>query len=323
MSKEQLKKEIGNEHGYQCMGCGAEVTDEDIENGTIDTHRLLTKAEGFGYSIDTTRIVCPVCHMEEHGNLRIRPEELDDLKIAIDDREQWMKTTFKINNQVLAYKRRTDSFSEITAAELLEMIPALTDKIKARTKIIEKWIKDHKDVGLVKSLMNVPGLGPQTAAYLLVYLDPFKAKHRSSYWKYAGFHCAGKDRYQKGVAGGGNKTLRTALYRCATAMWKNKQNPYRLLGDQVKARLEESEKLVSSRNVKGQLVSIPWKDTMKCHRHGAATRRIMKEVIGDYWVVSRKFAGLPTDNPYVSDELGHVDIVDCRTRGWLYPEDVK
>jgi hypothetical protein len=323
MAKAEVRKEAAEEHGYQCYICGDEITIEQIETGLCDTDRLIPKAEGQAYEIDITRIACPVCHMKRHGTHRIRAEDLGQLKAAIDDREQWMKLLNKIENQLRAYSRGTDECSEITKLQLDEMLPGLRDKVNQRSKLIEKWIRQHSDEGLVKSTMNVPGMGPQTAAYLITYCVPEKAKHRSSYWKYAGLHCASGDRYQKGIAGGGNKRLRVALWRCVDSMWKNRENPYRIIGDQVKARLEQSEKIVLSRNTKGALVTVPWKETKKGHRHGAAYRKMMKEVLGDYWVVSRKFAGLPTDNPYVADMLGHENMTDARDRGWLYPEDME
>ena len=323
MAKIQLKKELAEEYGLSCYICGESITEEQIENGECDTDRLIPKAEGQEYDIDITRIACPVCHMKRHGTHRLRSEDLGALKVAIDDREQWMKLLNKIENQLRAYSRDTDECSEITRAQLEEMAPMFREKVAQRSKLVEKWIKGHADEGLVASLINVPGMGPQTAAYLITYCIPEKARHRSSYWKYAGLHCASGDRYQKGVAGGGNKRLRVALWRCVDSMWKRRDNPYRLIGDQVKGRLEVSEKLVQSRNTQGKLVTVPWSETKKGHRHGAAYRKMMKELLGDYWVVSRKFAGLPTDNPYVADMLGHENMTDARDRGWLYPEDIK
>lgn len=39
-------------------------------------------------------------------------------------------------------------------------------------------------------LSKVPGCGPISSAYVLSYLDPYKAKYPSSFWKYAGFDVA-------------------------------------------------------------------------------------------------------------------------------------
>ena len=323
MGKVALKRDLGDEHGYRCYICDEPITQEQIDQGMVDTDRLIPKAEGQGYEIDLTRLACPVCHMKRHGAHRIRPEDLGVLKIAIDDREQWMKLLYKIENQIRAYERGTDEYSDISRKQLSEMLPMLQARVKDRTNLINAWIHDHREEPLIKSAMNVKSMGAQTVAYLVTYVVPEKAKHRSSVWKYVGLDKASHERYEKGITSGGAKRLRTALWRCIDSMWKNKDCPYRQIGDRVKARLEQSEKMVSSRTVKGLLKTMMWKDTMKCHRHGAAYRKMMKEVIGDYWVVARKFAGLPTSGPYVQDMLGHEDITDPRERGWLFPEDIE
>lgn len=318
-----LKKVIGDEHGYECYICGREITEEEIEKGLIDTDRLIPKAEGQGYEIDITRLACPQCHMKRHGTHRIRPEDLGLLKIAIDDREQWLKLKNKIENQLRAYSRQTDEYSEITKYQLEEMLPGLKEKLAQRTKLIEAWIKEHKEEGIIKSALNVKGLAALTIAYFVTYFVPEKAKHRSSFWKYIGLDRPSHERYTKGETSGGNKRLRTAVWRCIDSMWKNRDCPYREIGDRVKERLSISEKVVSSRNTKGILVTLPWKETKKCHRHGAAYRKMMKELVGDYWVVARKFLGLPTDNTYAVDMLGHEQQTDPRDRGWLFPDEAQ
>ncbi len=321
-NKVALKELVADEYGFYCYICGAEISTEDIESGLIDTDRLIPKAQGAGYEIDNTRLACPTCHMKRHGAHRIRPEDMGVLKVAIDDREQWLKLKNKIENQLRAYSRKTDDCSEITKVQLQEMLPSLHEKVMQRTKLIELWIKNHKDEGIVKSALNVKGLAAQTIAYLLTYIIPEKAKHRSSVWKYIGLDRPSHDRYTKGETSGGNKSLRTALWRSIDSMWKNTECPYREVGDRVKERLVISKKIVKSRNRKGILVSIPWEESMKCHRHGAAYRKMMKELSGDYWVVARKFLGLPTDNTYAVDMLGHDHQIDPRARGWLFPEDL-
>lgn len=322
-TKVGLKKDLGEEHGYECYICGNKVTEEQIQKGLVDTDRLIPKAEGQGYEIDTTRLVCPVCHMRRHGIHRIRPEDMGALKIAIDDREQWMKLQYKIENQLRAYVRKTDECSEITKHQLEEMLPGIREKVAQRTRLVVLWVKEHKDEGIVKSGLNVEGLAHQTIAYLITYVVPEKAPHRSSVWKYLGLDKPSHERYKKGETSGGNKRLRVALWRCVDSMWKNRKCPYREVGDRVKDRLSKSKKLTRTRTVKGNLVTLPWEETMKGHRHGAAYRKMMKELSGDYWVVSRKFLGLPTDNTYAKDMLGHDHQVDPRERGWLFPEDLE
>jgi hypothetical protein len=42
----------------------------------------------------------------------------------------------------------------------------------------------------------------------------------------------------------------------------------------------------------------------------------MKQLLVDYWLVGREFAGLPVTTPYVEGVLGHKDISPPRERGW-------
>lgn len=319
MGKIALKHDLGDAHELRCYICGEAITADEIERGLVDTDRLIPKAENNAYSIDTTRLVCPVCHMKRHGNHRIRPESLGALKMAIDDREQWLKLRNKINNQLLAFERNTDELPEVTLSKLKTVGEDFHVEEQARVKLITKLVNGMKDEPLVASMLNVQGLGPMTIAYLLTYLVPEKAKHASSYVKYAGLHAPSHERYTKGETSGGNKRLRTALWRTVDSMWKSRDNPYRQIGVARKERLAESEKQVLSRNTQGKSVTVAWKDTKPGHRHGTAYRVMMKRILIHYWVVSRKFAGLPTDAPYVEAHLGH-ETDDPRDYGWLFPE---
>ena len=321
MAKIELKKELGEAHGFECYICGGEITQQQIEKGLIDTDRLIPKREGGSYEIDITRLACPLCHRKREGNHRIRPEDLGELKVFMDAREQWLKLRNKIDNQLRAIERKTDDYTAESKAELEAMTVIPTEKEEAYNKAIYKWVQDHKEEGIIKSALNVMGLGELTIAGLLNYVVVEKAKHRSSVWSYLGLHKPSHDRYTKGKTSGGNKTLRTILWRTADSMWRNRNCVYRLAGEKYKERLADSEKLVRSRNTKGFLTTISWAETKPCHRHGAALRKIMKEVSGDYWVVARKFLKLETDGTYSHDMLGHDHQVDPRERGWLYPRD--
>lgn len=323
MAKIDLKKALADKHGLTCYICGKEITEEQIEKGLVDTDRLIPKAENQPYDVDLTRLAHPGCHMLRHGTLRIRPEDLGDLKVLMDAREQWLKLRNKIDNQLRAIDRGTDECSKDSKAELTAMTLVPTQKEEFYNKAIYKWVRDHRKEGIIKSALNVPSLGELTIAGLLNYVVVEKAPHRSSTVKYVGLHRPSHDRYTKGKTSGGNKTLRTILWRAVDSMWKNRNSPYRLIGELYKERLSQSEKTVRSRNTLGNLVTVAWKDTKPGHRHGAALRKMMKELIGDFWVVARKFLGLPTDGTYAHDMLGHEHQVDPRERGWLFPEDLE
>jgi len=322
MAKEELKKKILKTQNGLCVLTG-EPLPEDLS--LLDTDREQQKAEGGIYTEDNTRVVTPVAHMARHGNLRLRDKTLDKLKALVDDREQTMKLYNKINNQLLAYQRRTDNLNNSTIAFLTDHLESVEKALKEVTKKVEKEVKNLAKVNpFVATIRAVSGIGDITVAYCLVYIILEKAPHVSSLWKYAGLHAPSHKRYpKKGEStkgGGGNKALRTALWNMANSQEKNMKGAYRPIYDQVKARLAQSDKIVETRNTQGVLVKVPWKEAKPCHRQGAAKRAVMKHFLADYWYVGRTLAGLPTNPPYAEAILGKEGhrTVDPRARGWVF-----
>ncbi len=284
----------------------------------VDTDRKVPKAEGGGYDPPNYTVIDPVEHTKKHGNWRERPEELAELKAFVDDREQVMKTLYMANNRLKAYDRKTDHADDITHTNLDMIVELCEGMLKPRSKAIEQWINERKDESLIKAMLGIPSLGPQTIAYLLAYIIIETAKTPSALWKYVGLHCASHERYVKGEKGGGNKRLRTALYRMAESMMKNRECPYRDVYDRAKLQKSVSEKMIKTRNTEGKWVEVMWKDAKPSHRHGHALRLIIKAVLGDLWFVWRTIEGLPTRSPYVEEKLGHTGIVRPEERGWIW-----
>jgi hypothetical protein len=296
------------------------------ETKLYDTHRKTPKRKGGDYTKKNTSVVIPISHMEEHDTLRERTADLEKLKMVIDDREQVRKVLNKFNNQLLAMKRRTDKLSKGTVDWLECQKKEADRKLREIDKTLVKTMKEI-NIPLATSALGVKGIGPVTVAYCLVYIDLTgidiktgreKARHASSLWSYAGLDKASHERYTKGEAGGGNKSLRTVLYTMADSQMKTK-GAYREVYDRVKSRLEISEKVTKSRNTQGQLIECKWKDTKPCHRHGAALRAVMKHFLADYWMVGRTLAGLDTSPLYAEAVLGkgHRTIMP-EERGWKY-----
>lgn len=283
----------------------------------VDTDRVTPKASGGTYKLDNTRVVSPIAHMKRHGTLRERAAAYDALKQLFDDRVQMMRLMLKINNQLLAYQRRTDSLHPETESFLKEQLTPVEKRLGDIDKQLTKAITAFPDP-LVECALKVKGVGPITVAALTVYVDLAKAETPSALWKYVGIHTSSHERYTKGEAGGGNKTLRTVLWNTANSLMKLRDSPYRLVYDRTKDRLSQSERMVKSRNTEGKLVEMMWKDTKPSHRHGAALRAIMKHLLADYWLVGRTLAGLRTVPLYVQEKLGHTHIVSPRERGWVF-----
>ncbi len=287
----------------------------------FDTDRKIPKAQGGIYLVKNSRAVDPIAHQKRHGTYRVRKAELETLKTLVDDRGQLMKLKNKINNQLLAYERKTDHPNPKTVAFLKAQLSPVSAELRNKEKEIKKTLKAMNDP-LANAALSVTSIGPMTAAYCLVYIDIAKARHASSLWAYAGLDKPSHSRYKKGAAGGGNKTLRTVLYTMAESQMKNKNAPYRLVYDRVKRRLETSDKMVWTRNTQGKLVECAWKsaDTKPSHRHGAALRAVMKHFLADYWFVGRTLMGLDTNPTYAEAILGkdgHRTIMP-QERGWKY-----
>lgn len=312
MAKKQMKLRIAEAQDGLCA-----LSNEPLPMpvSMMDTDRIDPKANGGIYTDENTRIVVPRAHMERHGTLRDRPTDLDELKSIFDDRVQVMRLQLKINNQLLAYERRTDSQHPETAAFLTGQLEAVQARLAQIDKGIERALKAFPDP-VSAAAIRVKGLGPITVAALAVYVDLEKAATPSALWKYVGLHCAAHERYVKGQAGGGNKTLRTVLWNTANVMMKLGEGGYREVYDRTKTRLSISEKMVTTRNTQGKQVECAWKDTKPSHRHGAALRAIVKHLLADYWLVGRTLKGLSTTPLYAEAMLGHTHIIDPESRGW-------
>src|SRR4030043_439841 len=262
MSKRKMKQSIGAKQGGFCALSGAPMP---VVPELVDTDRIQEKFNGGIYEEENTRLCLPRAPMERHGILRDREHWHEILKSLLDDRAQTMRLVMKINNQLLAYQRRTDHMNAETEAFLMASLKPVNDRLNEIDKHIVKHMKATDDA-LILSALGVEGVGQITVAGLTVYIDLQKADSPSALWKYAGLHKASHERYTKGEASGGNKTLRTVLWNTASVMVRLGEGPYRALYDQTKARLEISEKLTQSRNTQGKLVEVAWKDAKRCHR---------------------------------------------------------
>lgn len=315
-TKSALKKAISEEQGGVCDLSGVDLKDDQSLN---DSDRKRMKSEGGNYDPANTRVVEPRAHMARHKALRFRPKAMRELKSMVDDRNQVMRVYYKINNQLLAFKRHTDEANpetvEFLTAQRDAIKPVLNDRTARVTKAIKAYAKHDR---LVEVALAVPYLGPITVAVLTVYVDLTKAESVSALWKYAGLHTASHLRYTKGETSGGNKKVRTAVRLAAESHVKGGADaPYNSIYYRDKARREVSEALVASRTRDGKrIVTIPWKDTMPSHRHGAALRAVEKHILADYWFVGRELLGLSTRPLYVEEKLGHTGIVRPRERGW-------
>lgn len=309
-----LKEQVAESQGRKCKLSNKPLAKD---SALYDAKRKTARRKGGKLEMENVIAVTPVANMAAYGNLRVRDVDLETLKSMVDDRTQIMRFAIKLGNQILAYKRQTDHLNNDTVDWLETHLEATKKLLGQKDRDLGKFVSNMNN-SVAKAAMSVHGIGPVTVAHCLCYLDPAKADHASSFWKYAGLHCASSERYVKGEAGGGNKKLRTILYTMADSQIKSR-GPYRVVYDNVKNRLEHSEKICKTRNPQGRLVECAWKDASPGHRHGAAIRATMKHFLADWWWVSRTVAGLPTNPLYPEAILdgGHKTIMP-EERGWKY-----
>lgn len=315
MSKTALKRSLHDQQNGQCA-----ITASELKQNLslVDIDRITERKNGGVYTKDNSRILDPVAHMERHGIYKKREEQLDALKTSMDGRFQVRKLLNSIVNRMLAMDRRVDAMDEATYDFLKEQESLVQKRLSKIDRKIEKQVKEI-DVPIAQSALGVKGVGPITVAYMLIYIDIEKANYCSSLWSYVGLHTPSHKRYSKGESGGGNKTLRTALYTMATSMEKNRDCPYRDVYDQHKERLSKSEKTTTTRNTQGKMVEdVKWKDVKPGHRRGSALRVVMKHFLADWWFVHRTLEGLETASPYAIEKLGHHTWISPKERGWTY-----
>jgi hypothetical protein len=289
------------------------------DNSLTDTHRPHPKRRGGTYTARNTIIVEPVAHMREHGTLRVRSDAMNELKSMVDDRNIWLRAMLAAENRLRAFNRRVDHMNENTHHILLRDVEAYKSRVARFDRSVKNLMKTFlRSDPIARAMASVRGVGDITIAYCLVYLIPEIASHASSYWSYVGYDKPKRERYQKGVKGGGNKSLRTVLYNMATVQLKL-TGPYEQDYRRVKLRLEHSENEVESKNTAGNWVTLQWRHTKPSHRHGAALRYMQKLFLAHLWLVSRTILGLPISEPYAEAVLGNGhDSISPEERGWSY-----
>lgn len=314
MGKENLKQRILEHRGNICAFSGETLPSEQSEFKLFDTHRQIPKEWAGLYTLNNTLLADPVAHQRHHGNIKERSEELKELKALVEDRSHVQRLRMKIQQQIDAYLRGVDHRRD----GVIDVLREQFEKMKKKETQVDRQVKKavaQMNSPFVEAAEGVKGFSYITQAYCLVYLDPYKAKHASSYWKYTGLHVPNYQRYQKGVKGGGNKKLRTQLYAFSVSQVQLK-GPYSHIYNRKKAELEQRTDCVWSRGTDGTWYWCRWCDTKKIHRADAAHRVAVKHLLADVWCVQRYLLGLPVGPAYPEFKWGHSTVMP-QERGWI------
>lgn len=258
-------------------------------------------------------------------------EDTDNAPKSNAQREKEQKEKDSILKKILGeYKNITDAYVDVYH-NTGPIVPAISEKggqyIKTKVDytLVEQYmkLKDAED-GLSKVVASevqqhpmwaaffegVKGCGPLMSAVCLAYLDPHKARHASSFWKYCGLDVAYDDKRGEMRGTGRWHTVEVEYsdkYGKPSVRNSLTYNPF------VKTKLVEV--LVSSflkagdnhysriyrdyRNRRAQMGDTP------VQQHRRAARYTAKMFLRDMWVIWRELEGLPVSEPYEVAKLGH------------------
>jgi len=198
------------------------------------------------------------------------------------------------------------------------------EALKSLEKEIKNYITEEiKDVPVcAQFLQPIKGIGPILAGGLLAWLDPYKADHISSFWKYCGLHVAEGTaiKREKGKKLGFPLKLRTLCWKIGKSFVRAKTPFYRDIYD--KAKVSENRKLgnpienpqncpmykkcLIRLGQKAKRLSVkPKNPPCKQHIDYRAMRKMVKRFLADFWLAWRRLEGLPLSEPYAVAILHH------------------
>jgi len=217
---------------------------------------------------------------------------------------------------------RIRSFNRLRqVGEVKGVTPNILKQLENQIKLyIQHKIK--KELIWQTYLKGIRGIGPILSGGLISWLDPAKAKHISSFWKYCGLHV--KDGHavkrQKGIHLDYNPKAKLLCWKIADSFIKQRTPFYRDLYDQTK--IEDASKLGNpqenpencpqySECVKrlGKTASRLKRESKKpsCKKHidYRARRKMIKRFLSDLWIQWRTLEKLPISEPYAIAILKH------------------
>lgn len=192
--------------------------------------------------------------------------------------------------------------------ELVQQYLRLVEAEDAMVKIVEREVKTHPMWDAF--FKDVKGCGPLMSAVCIAYFDPHKARHASSFWRYAGLDVQPTESGEMRGVGrwytemrpytdkdGDTKERKSLTYNpflktklvgvLGSAFLRARDSYYGKVYYDYKNRMEQRE------------------DLSPIVRHRRATRYAVKMFLRDMWVVWRELEGLEVTEPYEVAKLGH------------------
>lgn len=263
--------------------------------------------------------------LKESGEEDVLDAKANEILKTVNSEYKELTAYMVDNNKTIASALKKIETIKILTKTDYSMVKAynlLLESEESYKKVLTDNIKDHPVY--VGFLANVKGCGPMMSANILAYLDPYKARHASSFRKYAGLDVvATKDKDGNPVLDSegnmvthgrkmgdtedyeyidknGNKAIKKGLtYNpklkskligvLASGMIKAKDPVYTKIYYDYKLRLENHPK---------------HKEKSAAHRNNMALRYMIQKFLSNLWAYWRELEGLEVTLPYEVDKLG-------------------
>ena len=259
---------------------------------------------------------------ESQKALKILKNEFNRITDAmISNKESLNKVIMDLSNSgELDYIRTKLDYDLVS--EYISLLEVEKRNVKSMTDLV----KDHP---LYKEFFTRPeckGIGPETAAACIALFDIKKARHASSFWKYAGLNPVTRMDKDGNFIHEANSKKYTEEYeyidkegnlQTKKGITYNPQLKTILLGvtagNIFKRCIHKHPKTKELLSVEGYAVQyMDYKNRKKqehpewsdAHIHNVAKRWMMRNFVRDLWVAWRKIEGLPVTIPYEQEYLG-------------------
>lgn len=229
------------------------------------------------------------------------------------------------------YRRVTDGIVKFDSRAIVKAVAeaegVITDAFEFElTRYYVTMLRNEEELGRsigrlvadfpiwIEFLLKVKGCGPIMSAVIISELDPAKAEHISSFWKYAGLDTGpdgrgrskraehlidvtytdkdGEEQTRKSITY--NPFLKTKLVGVLGSSFLRCGSPYAQIYYDYKNRLDNRPDLA---------------DATKLRKHNMAIRYMVKMFMKDLWLAWRTVEGLPIEPDYAEAKLGIVHHV--------------
>ena len=217
-----------------------------------------------------------------------------------------VETYYDVQDQRMRASRRIAQYTESSDANQAEL-SEWHDEVDKRMDKSEAFLK-NKVSRILKThslwtswLVDVKGIGPCLAGGIIAWLNPHKAAHASSFWKYAGLAVVNgeAERRKRGERIAYNPKLKTMCWKIGESFVKT-GGVYRKQYERVREQVNAKPCNKVHKDEKGNVISC-----FDAHKYAKAKRMVTKLFLAHVWHVWRRLEGLPVDRPWIVVHGGH------------------